>query len=110
MTFEEYAAAAGATAVYPGRHEFGGRAYAALGLTGEAGEVAEKVKKLWRDNGELTAEVCESVAYELGDVLWYVAAMAYEIGYPLEVVAEMNVDKLRSRRDRGVLAGSGDDR
>src|SRR5215475_14467645 len=86
-------------------------AYPALGLAGEAGEVAEHAKKAIRDDGgEVTAERREAMAKELGDVLWYVAQLATELGLDLEEIAEQNLQKLLSRQRRGVLAGSGDDR
>ena len=85
--------------------------YPTLGLTGEAGEVADKVKKLIRDRGGVVDErFTEDVALELGDVLWYVAQLAQELGYDLEEVAAANLDKLSSRAARGRLGGSGDDR
>lgn len=85
--------------------------YPALGLTGEAGEVADKVKKVLRDNnGQFSDERKADIAKELGDVLWYVANMAYDLGYTLEEIAQMNINKLRSRAQRGVLGGSGDNR
>lgn len=81
-------------------------AYVALGLNGEAGEFAEKVKKLIRDG----VFVKEDAAKELGDVLWYTARAAEALGYSLDLIAVMNIDKLSSRKDRGVLQGSGDNR
>lgn len=110
MDLFEYQTLAGRTAVYPGQGEFNGLAYAALGLNGEAGEVAEKVKKLWRDNGVLNHETVTAIVKELGDVLWYCAAVADEIGVSLNEAAVLNIEKLQSRQARNALSGSGDDR
>jgi NTP pyrophosphatase (non-canonical NTP hydrolase) len=86
-------------------------AYPALGLAGEAGEVAEQIKKSIRDDGgEVTEERLAAIAKELGDVMWYVAQLATELGLELDEIAGLNLEKLRSRQLRGVLAGSGDDR
>ena len=90
-----------------------GRIYLALKLAGEAGEAAEKCGKLVRDkNGlmRIAPEDVHALTLELGDVLWYVAVLAYELGVPLEHVANMNMAKLRDRKARGVLGGSGDNR
>lgn len=85
--------------------------YYALGVAGEAGEVAEKVKKFLRDdNGELTEERRAAIKKELGDVMWYVAVLADKLGYSLEEVAQANIDKLSKRYDEGKLTGDGDDR
>jgi NTP pyrophosphatase (non-canonical NTP hydrolase) len=95
------------TAVYPDAGS--NLAYPALGLCGEAGEAAEKVKKAIRDDGgELTPERRDALATELGDVLWYVAQLATEAGLELDQIARANLEKLLSRRDRAVLQGSGD--
>jgi NTP pyrophosphatase (non-canonical NTP hydrolase) len=98
-----------ATAIYPGAGAE--LAYPALGLCGEAGEAAEKVKKAIRDDGGvLTAERREALGAELGDVLWYLAQLATEAGLDLDELAEANLAKLRSRQERGALNGSGDRR
>lgn len=82
-----------------------------LGLTGEAGEVADKVKKVLRDNnGEFTDERKEEIAKELGDVAWYLAVSANSIGYTLEEICKMNIDKIESRFVRGKIHGEGDNR
>ena len=109
MTLSDFQRRSRATAVYPGAGD--NLLYPTLGLCGEAGEVAEKVKKMVRDDGgELTVQRREALAAELGDVLWYVAQLATEAGLDLGEVAEANLAKLRSRQERAVLQGSGDDR
>ncbi len=108
MTLNEYQQAARRTAIYPKDREI---LYPTLGLTGEAGEVADKVKKVIRDaNEEFTPERRHQIALELGDVLWYAAALAHDLGYTLDEVAQMNVDKLASRQQRDKIHGSGDER
>lgn len=81
--------------------------YAILGLCGESGEAAEKLKKSIRDNNRLDSV---EIAKELGDVLWYVNLAANVMGYTLEDIAKMNISKLDSRMKRGVIGGSGDNR
>jgi NTP pyrophosphatase (non-canonical NTP hydrolase) len=109
MTLSDFQRASRATAVYPGAGD--NLLYPTLGLCGEAGEVAEKVKKMVRDDGgELTAERRAALAGELGDVLWYAAQLATEAGLDLDEVAAANLAKLRSRQERAVLQGSGDER
>jgi NTP pyrophosphatase (non-canonical NTP hydrolase) len=109
MRLSDYQRDSRETAVYP---DAGANlVYPTLGLAGEAGEVAEKVKKLIRDDGGvLSDERRDALAKELGDVLWYVAQVATECGLDLDAVAQGNLDKLRSRRERSQLGGSGDDR
>src|SRR4051794_34101590 len=109
MDLADYQLRSRATAVYPGAGA--NLTYPALGLCGEAGEVAEKVKKTLRDDGGvLTPERRAALAGELGDVLWYLAQVATEAGLDLDEIAEGNLAKLRSRQARAVLQGSGDDR
>ena len=109
MKANEYQTGALQTAIYPNMGQ--NFIYPALGLVGEAGEVAEKVKKIIRDgDGTLTDPDRDKIAKELSDVCWYVAVLAYELDYSLEDIMQMNLDKLRSRQERGVLAGSGDNR
>ncbi len=82
-----------------------------LGLAGETGETADKIKKLIRDkNGAVTSEDKTEITKELGDTLWYLAGIARYLNIPLSKVAEMNIDKLESRKTRGKLKGSGDNR
>lgn len=90
-------------AVYPPHKE---REYLALGLVGEAGEVADKVKKEIRDGGYLTGEITK----ELGDVLWYLTRLCDVHNVTLKEIAELNKDKLESRLERNKLQGSGDNR
>ena len=109
MDLNTYQQRARSTAQYPSRGE--NPIYPALGLCGEAGEVADKVKKVLRDHGgDFNAERREAIALELGDVLWYVAQLASELGYDLEQVADANLQKLSSRASRGRIGGSGDQR
>ncbi len=85
--------------------------YPTLGLCGEAGEVADKVKKVLRDrDGRFDAAVIDDLRLELGDVLWYVAQLATELELDLDDIAEANLAKLASRAARNVIAGSGDRR
>ncbi|MCT0016906.1 hypothetical protein EFE32_08750 [Lactococcus lactis subsp. lactis] len=82
-----------------------------LGLTGEAGEVADKVKKVIRDQaGKLSVSDKKAISRELGDVLWYVATSARYLGISLEQIASENIEKLESRLSRGKISGSGDER
>ena len=109
MNLNDYQDRALETAIYPNRGA--NFVYPALGLVGEAGEVADKLKKVIRDNdGVLTDSVRAAVAAECGDVMWYIAVLAAELDYDLNEIAQINIDKLASRQQRGVLSGSGDNR
>jgi len=121
MKLDEYQEVAEKTAVYPDAGEGTLRAlvYTTLGLAGEAGELANKVKKLLRDKGLDMGELVEAnldhgpfdeLACELGDVLWYVAQTATELNLCLSKVAELNIARLSDRATRGALHGSGDKR
>lgn len=108
MTLNEYQQIALKTAVYPEEYSI---VYPALGMAGEAGEVADKVKKVIRDNNaDFSPLKCEGIAMEIGDVLWYCAVLADRIGYRLDTIARMNNRKLKSRQLRGKLGGNGDNR
>lgn len=109
MNFNEYQTQSRKTAAYPAI----GHAviYPTLGLTNEAGEVAGKVKKIFRDkSGHIGDAERAALAAELGDVLWYLAQMCSELGLSLEDVAQANLDKLFSRQARGTIGGEGDQR
>lgn len=102
--FTEYTDFVKSMKVYPERHAI---IYPALGLCGEAGEIAEKVKKYLRGDRELDKDALLS---ELGDPLWYLTSLADDLGFTLQDVVDRNQEKLTSRKDRGVLKGSGDNR
>ena len=111
LSLSEYQNQAMRTAIYPLPDGEGFPVYPILGLTGEAGEVAEKVKKVLRDkDGIASKDDLREIAKELGDVLWYLTAIAGHTGYSLEEIAQINLDKLNDRKDRGALGGSGDNR
>lgn len=85
--------------------------YPTLGLTGEAGEVSDKVKKVLRDNnGDFSVEQRKAIALELGDTLWYAAALAKDLGFTLEEICLMNLNKLADRKKRNKIHGNGDNR
>jgi NTP pyrophosphatase (non-canonical NTP hydrolase) len=109
MTFDEYQQNSKQTAVYsPGINAL---YYLGLGVTGEAGEIAEKLKKLLRNHdGVLTDEMKEDLKKEIGDVLWYLSQLSGELGYSFSDVAQSNIDKLQDRKHRGVLKSQGDNR
>lgn len=108
MELNEYQKIAMSTAIYPNDGKI---SYLSLALCGEAGEVADKVKKVLRDkDGCYSGEDKREIALELGDCLWYIANLASAIGYPLNGIAEMNREKIEGRVRRGTLHGSGDER
>ena len=110
MNIDDYQKQALTTVLSTG-DEFKDLLHWVLGLNGEAGEVAEKLKKIIRDkNSVITDEDKAEMAKEIGDVLWYLAVFAHDLGVPLSEIAQANLDKLKSRQNRGVLGGSGDNR
>lgn len=110
-SFDNYQEDTGTTAIYAEKHTGSPTAinYAILGLIGEGGEIANKWKKFYRDYN--TSEYfLDSLKAELGDVLWYASQLATELGIPLGEIAAANIRKLNSRKDRGKIGGSGDNR
>lgn len=113
MELNDYQKMAYGTAQYPDRGF--NLLYPALGLVGEAGETADKIKKFWRNHGitnavQLSDEQKEALAKEVGDVLWYIAALASELSMDLSDIASMNLRKLYGRVERGTIKSEGDDR
>lgn len=108
LQFNEYCKAAASTDCYP--NDCKPWVYA-LGVTGESGELADKIKKVYRDkNGIFKQEDRNEIAKELGDILWYVTRLAATLGFSLEQIAAMNMEKLADRAKRGAIHGSGDNR
>lgn len=109
MDFKEYQEKSRKTALYPNvGNNF---IYPVIGLSGETGEVSEKIKKVIRDkNGIIDDETRDAIKKELGDVLWYVSQLATELNLSLDEIAEKNIEKLYSRMERGKLHGDGDNR
>ena len=110
MTFDEYQKRALTTAhnTYEPLME---RTIWAMGVAGEAGEVVEKWKKIVAyKGGKPTQEELDELAKELGDVVWYIAVMAHSLGYSFDDIMARNVEKLKSRKARGVIKGKGDNR
>jgi NTP pyrophosphatase (non-canonical NTP hydrolase) len=108
MDLNDYQKAARRTAIYAEHHRV---IYPALGLASEAGEVAGKIKKVLRDQGgDFAKAPLEAIKDELGDVLWYVAVLAADLGLALDEIAAENLAKLSSRKQRGRLSGGGDRR
>lgn len=111
MNFNEYQESTARTAIYPGKLTVSGLVYATLGLAGEGGEIANKVKKILRDtNGVVSDETRTKILDEAGDTFWYLSQVVSELGGRLEDVAKTNIAKLTDRLQRGVISGSGDNR
>lgn len=110
MTFDEYQKQALTTA--HNTHEpLMEKTIWAMGVAGEAGEVVEKWKKIVAyKGGEISKEDRAELSKELGDVVWYIAVFAHSLGLSLETVMDQNVEKLKSRKARGVITGKGDNR
>ena len=109
MDFNTYQKNARLTAQYPNLGS--NYIYPTLGLVGEAGEVAEKVKKVIRDKkGVFDDESKKGLKKELGDVLWYVSNLCTEFNFSLDDIALQNLEKLKLRDAKGKISGSGDDR
>lgn len=110
LNFDEYQKKALTTASTTG-DEFKDIMHWALGVNGEAGEIAEKLKKIIRDKkGNISEDDKAELSKEIGDVLWYLAVLAEHLGMSFEEIAEANLAKLQSRKKRGVIGGSGDNR
>ena len=109
MTFEEYQKLSRKTAIYPDKDN--NFIYPTLGLTGEAGEVAEKIKRVLRDNNRVVDDLKkQEIKKELGDVLWYLSQIATELDLSLNDIACFNIEKVNSRQERNKLSGDGDNR
>jgi len=104
VDFNTYQEQAHQTAVYPPEM---GMAYCVTGLCAETGEVADKVAKYYRGDGALNEE---GLKKELGDVLWFIAELSTHLGFTLQDVAELNLQKLADRQQRNALKGEGDNR
>lgn len=109
ITATEYQTRASETAIFPKQKAL---EYLTLGLVGEAGEIANKAKKLIRDGADVDGynDKLNQIGAELGDVLWYAAMLAKEVDMNLGKIMEANLDKLADRKTRGVIGGSGDNR
>jgi NTP pyrophosphatase (non-canonical NTP hydrolase) len=108
MTLNDYQKEALSTSVYGSGSKI---IYPTLGLAGEAGEVADKVKKVLRDNeGNFDEWRKLQIAAEIGDVLWYIAALADDLGFTMEDIANLNIGKLKQRRQNNTIHGEGDNR
>ncbi len=111
LNFKQYQERATLTAIYPAKGEFLGLVYCALGAAGEVGEVAGKIKKLYRDKkGEVSAESRKELGKEIGDCIWYLSQMCSELDLDFSHIALGNLEKLADRKVRGVIEGNGDNR
>jgi NTP pyrophosphatase (non-canonical NTP hydrolase) len=106
MNFYEYQTIALKTGVYPKKYSI---SYPALGLAEETGEVCGKISKMMRDDISLVDQK-DNLKKEMGDVLWYLAALAHDCGLSLQAIAETNIEKLKARQQAGTLHGEGDNR
>lgn len=108
MTLNDYQKTALETSVYPQEYKI---IYPALGMVGEAGECCDKIKKVIRDNDcNFTDDKKREIAKEIGDVMWYCSALANDLGFSLETICEMNIEKLKSRQKRGMISGNSNNR
>lgn len=108
MNFDFYHREAKKTSIYPQNMKV---CYPALGLAGEAGEVCDKIKKVYRDNnGEFSIDKKQEILNEIGDVLWYMVSICDDLGYTLEDAAWANLKKIQSRQERNKIHGNGDNR
>lgn len=110
LSFDDYQKQAIKTAINQDE-DFKNLMYRTLGLVGEAGEIAEKIKKIIRDkDSKISVDDKQEIIKEMGDVLWYLQALADSLDVSFSAVAEINLDKIHSRKNRGVTRGSGDNR
>ena len=108
MEVKEYQDKALSTAIYKGQYSI---IYPTLGISGESGEIAEKIKKVLRDKDSVFSDETKlEIAKEICDVLWYCNALSRDLGFTLEQVMQMNIDKLESRVQRNLISGNGDNR
>ncbi len=111
MTFNEYQDRSDMTVHNKDQYGDDYFIYLTLAINGEAGELAEKIKKIWREKGKkVNVEDKEEIKKEMGDILWYLAQLSESLGFSFEDVATANLEKLKSRLERGALYGSGDNR
>jgi NTP pyrophosphatase (non-canonical NTP hydrolase) len=113
MTFDEYQEKSLKTNLYPKDDKNFSHpvTYSVLGLVGEAGEVADKLKKIYRESaGVIDDNQKDNIKKELGDVLWYLTQLSYDLGFSLNDVAQTNIDKLLARQEQGTIHGAGDNR